>query len=351
MANYASSVLAKGQALITAKNNAPEQRRKMPTVFELAIKNQEYSIPQAQALRTSPLRPVEVYYFKDVAAGSATAKAYNHTGGIGDSGAATVVYVQTVETMSLSEKIAANQYMSYEQMFNNLYEMKWKNLRTRQDTAALAFLNTYRNQLSSAVMTPRLASANPGTWNDTTFALEISNANASQFVNKAKSAMMASLYSGQYDCITDLQLSANFNQYINQGAGNQANLNWMFDNVDFAVTSDQIDSNYALGSSYWLPKGLFAGLYWNEQLNKTGLINPDKGGSIGMIGTINDPFGSGAVADISMYTQRADTSADTSNGSTQDFVDQWEITLTVGYVLPPLTLANDSVVMEIAQSA
>ncbi len=200
-------------------------------------------------------------------------------------------------------------------------------------------------------MNPRLASANPGTWNETNYALEIANTNSTQFISKGKSAMASLLYTGQYDVVADLQMSANFNQYMNQGAGNQANLTWQFDNIDFAVTQDQIDSNYSLGSTYWLPKGLFAGLYWNEQLNKTGLINPDKGGSIGMIGTINDPFGSSAVADISMYTQRADTSANTSGGSTQDFVDQWEVTLTIGYVLPPLTLASDSVVIEIAQGS
>jgi hypothetical protein len=99
-----------------------------------------------------------------------------------------------------------------------------------------------------------------------------------------------------------------------------------------------------------MPKGSFAGLYWNEALNKEG-VTEDMGGNVGILGTQSDPFGSGAVADISMYTQRADTSANTSGGSTQDIVDQWEISLTVGYVLPPLSTANDSVVMEIAQSA
>ena len=62
MANYATSVLAKGQAVVTAKNNAPEQRRKMPTVLELALKNQEYSIPNAVELRKSDLRPVDIFY-------------------------------------------------------------------------------------------------------------------------------------------------------------------------------------------------------------------------------------------------------------------------------------------------
>ncbi|MBK7885479.1 MAG: hypothetical protein IPJ81_18065 [Chitinophagaceae bacterium] len=64
MANYASSGVAKGQAVVTSRNNAPEQRRKIPTVMELALKNQEYSIPNANELRKSELRPVEIYYQK-----------------------------------------------------------------------------------------------------------------------------------------------------------------------------------------------------------------------------------------------------------------------------------------------
>ena len=106
MSNYATAVLAKGQAIVTEKNQIPEQRRQMPTVFELALKNQDYSIPDANLLRTSPLRPVEINYLTNVVAGSATAKAYNHTGTYGDSGKVSLVYVQYVETFGIPRKIA-----------------------------------------------------------------------------------------------------------------------------------------------------------------------------------------------------------------------------------------------------
>jgi len=140
MANYATSVLAKGQAVVTQKNQAPEQRRKIPTVMELALKNQEYSIPNAPDLRKSDLRPVEIYYQNDVAAGAGTTKAHLHTGTYGDSGKVELTYVTHVETMSLPRKIAQNNILTYQQMFNNLYEMKWKNLRNRHDNSDLALL-------------------------------------------------------------------------------------------------------------------------------------------------------------------------------------------------------------------
>ena len=165
MADYALSVLAKGQAKINAKFQEPEQRRQFPTVFELALKNQSISIPDAQELRVSPLRTVDVNYLTNVVAGAAAAKAAVHTGTYGDSAVINVVYVQTVETFSIPRKLAYNSILKYQDLFDNLFEMKWKNLRTRQDIAALAYLYANRCQLTAPVMNAAMASANPGNWN------------------------------------------------------------------------------------------------------------------------------------------------------------------------------------------
>lgn len=348
MSNYATSVLTKGQAVVTTKNQAPEQRRKMPTVMELALKNQEVSIPNAPTLRKSELRPVEIYYQKDVAAGSATTKAYNHTGAYGDSGKVELTYITHVETLMLPRKIAQNNILEYQQLFNNLYEIKWQNLRKRHDDSALAFLYANRMQLSAAVVNAQIASAGAGTWNDTNFALEVDAAKASRFAQKSKSFMLARLFNGSaYDVIADLQLADEFEFAMQQGAGNQANTSFQFAGLNIAKTQDVITSNYGAGSMFILPATLFAGMYWNDPLNVSG-VNAGEN-EVGSLGTKADPFGSGAVADISMYTKRSDTSANTTGGSTQDITDQWEISLTIAYALPPLSTAGESVVSLIAQ--
>lgn len=347
MANYATSVLAKGQAVVTARNQAPEQRRKIPTVMELALKNQEYSIPNAPDLRKSDLRPVEIYYQKDVAAGSATAKAALHTGTFGDSGKIELTYITHVETLSLPRKIAQNNILGYQTLFNNLYEMKWKNLRTRHDNSALAFLIANRLQLTAAVVNPQIASAAPGTWNDTNFALEVDATKASRFAQKAKSFMMARYYMGDYDVVADLQLADEFEFASQQGAGNATNQAWQFANMNISRTQDVVSSDYTSGALLIMPTKMFAGMYWNDPLNKSGVNSGET--EVGTLGTKADPFGSGAVADISMYTKRSDTSANTTGGSTQDILDQWEISLTIAYALPPLTTSGESVVALIAQ--
>lgn len=348
MSNYAVSVLATGQAKVAAKFQIPEQRRKMPTVMELALKNQTFSIPNAQDLRVSPLRPVEINYFTNVSAGSATAKVAAHTGSYGDSGKVSVTYVQHVETFSLPRKLADNSIYAYQELFNNLYEMKWKNLRTRHDTSALAFLYANRCQLTNAVIQPATAQAGAGTWADATKALEIAASDRARFVQKAKAFMASRYFTGQYDVVADLQIASDIEYQMNQGQGNAVNTSFQYGNVNIATTQDAVDSAYPNGAVLMLPQGLFAGLCWNEALNRRGV---DAGqNSVGSLGTISDPFGGGGIADISMYTNRSDTSANTTGGSTQDIVDQWELTLTIGYVAPPLSTNNDSVIHEIGQA-
>lgn len=348
MSNFAASIWAKGQAKATEKFQEPEQRRKIPTVMGLALQNQEFSIPNAQELRKSPLRPVEIYFRKNILPGAGTTKSYNHTGTFGDTGLVTVTYVSHVEPIGVPLKIGANNTYSYEEVLADAIGMAWKNLRTRQDDSAIAFVYANRNQLTAAVMNAALQSAGLQSWNDTTKALEIPDSKKLLFIENVKNAMLALNYPGELDIIADIQSASSFMTYMNQGAGNQFNTGWQFEGINIARSQSVLDSNYSTGSVFALPKGLLAGLNWNEQLNKIGLPIPNMGGSIGNVGTSADPYGSGAIADVSYYMQRADTSANTSGGSTQDFVFQAELTLTIGYVTAPLSIASDSPIVEVS---
>jgi hypothetical protein len=349
MPNYALSVLAKGQAIVTAKNQAPELRRKLPTVFELALKNGIYSIPNAPELRKSDLRPVEIYYQVKRAQGSDTAKAALHTGTYGDSGKTELVYVQHVEKFSLPRKIAQNNILTYQALFNHLYEEAWRNIRNRHDTSALAFLIANRMQLSAAVVNPQIASANPGTYNDTNFALEIAAVDKSRFMQRAKTYMAARYFTSGYDVIADLQTAAEFEFQMQQGTANNTNFSFQFGGSNIATTQDVVSAAYPNGAALYLPTGSFSGMYWNDPLNVSG-VNAGEN-EVGVLGRKSDPFGSGLVGDISVYTKRADTSANTAGGNPQDIVDQYEITGIVAYALPPLSTAGDSVVHLIGQAS
>ena len=350
MANYAASILAKGQAKISAKFQAPELRAQMPTVMAMALQNQSISIPNAQDLRTSTLRPVDVYFFENIAPGAATAKAAAHTGSIGDSSLINVSYVSTVETFSVPLKLGANNVYTYQEYFNNMYEQHWRNIRTRQDNAALSYLYAHRNQLSAAVINARAASANAGSWDETNFALPIDNTNNKLFMQFAKSFMQANYYTGGYDMLADLQIGRGFEFEKNQGSSNANNYSFQFGDTNVYQTQNQVDPAFTLGATLMMPTGTFAGLNWNEKANRDGWGSTGND-ALGMLGTVSDPLGSGVVADISMYSQRADTSSDSTGCSTQDMVLQVELTVTVGYVTPPLSLSGDSAIFEIAQAS
>ena len=179
-------------------------------------------------------------------------------------------------------------------MFNNLYEMKWKNLRTRHDTSALAFLYAQRMQLAASVVNPQIASANPGNWNETTFALEIDAAKANTFAQKAKSFMASRLFAGgNYDVIADLQMADAFELAMQQGAANNTNLGFQFAGLNINRTQDQISSTYGNGAILILPATMFAGMCWNDPLNREG-VNAGEN-EVGNMGMKADPFGSGAV--------------------------------------------------------
>lgn len=347
MANYAASVLAKGQATVSKKFGDPEKRAKIPTVMELALKNQQISIPNANELRKSEKRTVEIYYNKNIAPGADIAKEALHTGTFGDSGMITLNYITHVEKFSLPRKLFQNNHLEYQSQFEDLYTQKWRNLRTRHDDSALAFTIANRLQLAGAVVNPQIASANPGVWDDALFALGITAGNKSRFIQKAKDFMRARNLRGRYDVIADLQLASDFEFAMQQGAGNQANTSFQFGEANIYRTSDVISADYANGAMLIMPEGMLAGMYWNDPLNREGVAAGQN--EVGTFGTKADPFGSGAVADVSMYTKRADTSANATGGSTQDILDQWELTLEIAYALPPLSTVGDSVLTLMGQ--
>lgn len=342
MANYLPSVLATAQGLIGKKYNEAELRRKQRPAISLALKNQDYAIPDHAKLKTADARTVQVAYKTRRAAGAATAKVASHTGNKGDSVMVSLAYVRHVETFRVSRKQAQNNVIGFQAMFQNEMEQAIQNLLDRHETSAVAYLVANRCQLASP--TP-LSGA--GTWNATNFALEIAAGNKARFAQFAKSFMQGRLYRGELDVLADLTEFRELEYQAAQGAGNSVNTSALFTGLNILPTVDTILGAYTAGSALVMPAGTFAGLNWCDPLNREGSVNAGDN-NVGMLGTMLDPYGSGGVFDVSVYTARADESG--SGGNVQDIKDEWEISLTIGYALPPLSTASDSPVHLIAQA-
>ena len=141
-----ASVLTNAQVKLKKKLNDIEQRRFQPTVMEMAVANPDLSDPNVDKVRASPLRTVDIFYFKNLAAGTATSKAYNHTGDHIDTAKANVTWVQYAEKLQINAKEAANNFMQQVDILANGLEMKMKNLKDRHDIAALSYLQQTRMQ-------------------------------------------------------------------------------------------------------------------------------------------------------------------------------------------------------------
>lgn len=339
MSNYATAALVTAQAQIATKYNEAELRRKVRPALGLAIKNEEFSIPNAQALHVADQRPVEVHFLNQKSAGSATAKAARHTGTKGDSSKVTLVWNRFVETFSFSRKLMFNKVIGAQKVFNNELEQAILALQDRAETAAISYLYANRCQLASP------ATSGAGTWDGTNFQLGIASGNSSYFVQQSKTFMRGRNYRGKLDMIVDLIESPVLERVYNQGAGNSTNTTFQFADTNIVYTQDTIFATNTKGQAIVMPEASFAGLVWNDPLNRQTFGEPDD--YVGMLTTMQDPFGLGASYDISVYTDRADTSG--IDGNIQDIQDQYEVSLTVGWVLPPLATASDSVVHVIAQ--
>lgn len=340
MANYTASALLAAQAKYTPNFESPEVRRKQDPALMLALKNTSVTIPNHQELRLKDDRAVKAYIKTKRAADNATAKAHNHTGTKADSKEVTLSWVKFAERFTIYLKQGQSNIFNYaDQLAHEMVESA-RNIHSRAGTAALAYLQSNRSQLAAP------STGNAGAWNATNFALEISAANENRFLQHAGSFMRVQNYRGQYDAILDSEQYRKIQYLLQQGQGNNQNLGWQAaDFATIAETTEAIDANYTNGSALIMPAASFAGLPWNDPVNRAGKGDYDS--VLGGYGTVADPLGSGLLFDFHGYTTRADGSS--QGGGVQDEVLEAEMSLAIGWALPPLSTASESVVWEIAQ--
>lgn len=307
----------------------------------LAMKNMNVTIPGHQELRKKDTRPVKAYIKTKRAASASTAKAYNHTGTKADSKEVTLVWVQFVEPFTILNKQGQSNMVGYEEQLAHEMLESARNLHARAGTAALAYLQSNRSQLAAP------ATGGAGTWNGANFALEIAGSDEKKFFQNAASFMRKQNYRGQLDIIADSTQYRRAEFLGNQGSSNQDNLSFQFKDLNIAESTEDIDPNYTTGNTLIMPAASFAGLPWNDPVNLKGKGNYDE--YVGGYGVVKDPLGTGILFDFHAYSARTDGSA--SGGGVQDDVLEAEMTLTIGWVLPPLSTANESVVWEVAQVA
>lgn len=341
MANFTASALTAAQTKYSKQFNSAELRRKQNPALMLGLGNSGALITDIQELKKKDTMPVKAYLKKKRAAAATNAKSATHLGTKSDSAEIQLAFITIVEPFTVHLKQAQGNIFAYADMLQHELEQSAANIHDRAGTLALAFLQSNRTQLAG------IATGGAGAWSNANGALEIALADKDNFFQNLTSFMRLRNYRGRYDVIADSRQYRKAQYIQNQGGGNQTNLAWQVGDCDIVETTEAIDANYTNGSALAMMKGTFGALTWNDPQNVKGKGDYDS--TLGGYGTVLDPLGSGEVLDFHAYTERADGSA--AGGGVQDEKLEGEVSLTLAWVLQPITTANESVVYEIAQMA
>jgi len=332
MANFTPSNLVAGQALF-AENYRSAEWRLPDTAILASMFTGAKANPGLASLREREDRTVSAYLPIRRAAGSATARAHNHTGARGDSKAVSLTWNTIAETFSVSIKQNDNNVIPFELNYASQLRGAIDNILERQEAALLALLIADRTQINKGRV--------QGAWNAVDNVMEIDAASESKFFQNVRSSMKNNLYRNNIMVVADSLAWMNAEFGAAQGPANGTNLGFQFNGLTLSQTTSDIDTDYSGAALAWSMDA--AGIVpWIPKQNRKALNASDAMSFVGDYGSVSVPVldDKGNVAytldfAIHAYAQRADTSA--SNGNVQDVEMEVEVSLDIAYVAAPLS--------------
>ena len=341
MADYAASVLNKAQLLLNDKFQSAEMRRKPSAVLSTLLKSTDFLIPDIKVLRDREDRATKAYLKNRASRAVAGGRVHDHTGPNADSTEVDIAFTSYVDEFSTSLKRGDNNVLSDAEILAHEIENALINLHEGIETALVTFLDTNKNQVSAPV-SGTLKRAVFSAVNDT---YEIASGNADEFWHIIKSVYKQEKYSdAMFDVIADSLLVSTGEFKSQQGQGNSTNLGFQFSNLNVVESVEVADANYLNGIAFAFPMGMAGILDWIPKQNRVGKGNFDS--VLGGYSTLIDPM-TGLSFAVHGYTERADTSG--TNGSAQDELTQWEMSIDLSPQTAPLTTATASAIFAFGQ--
>lgn len=337
MSNRTKSNLVKAQAKLIGKFQSSELRFRYPATY-LALRMMSLIMfPNYDVLRTREDRTVETNYAKRTKRALGAARTHNHTGVKGDTETLTPTWVTYVDTFNMSLKQSDISIYDEQEQMNQEIENIIANFMEGYETAATNYLFANRTHVNIATA--------EGTFNATDFVYEIADANKQRSIQIAKIAMNANKYPDGATYFCDSISYALFEFLAAQGASNNTNLSFQFNNVTFIHSVELGDLAAGLVSAYskgfWIvvPSGTVATLPWIPKQNRVG--NSDNA-PLATYTNILNPVDNEVYA-MHYFSAGADDSA--NNGYTQDVVTQFEVSQDLSFVKAPLTTVGETTIL------
>lgn len=341
MANFATSVLVKAQAILIKKFQSSELRFRSPEVHKLFLRNRDIMVPDYEALRTREDRVVETNYLIRTSRALGSARSHNHTGAQGDSAILTPSWATYTDDFASTIKEADNKVYNLAELHASKMENAVINFAEGLETVASTYAFTNRSGVNVATA--------EGTFDATDDTFEIDDAtNGTRAIQITKMVMDINKYQQtEYDIICDSIAWNKFDFDSMQGSGNSTNTSFQFGGVNFihdpklTALAAGLVSAYAKG--FWLavPKGTIAGLDWTPRQNKESIDF----GNIAQYGRIFNPI-DGLMYAVHQYNEGADGTS--LGGTLQDVKIETELSIDMAYQNAPLSTATESTIMAFA---
>lgn len=340
MPNRTTANLVKAQAILLDKFQKQELRFREPVTFMEFVRNAPIMMPNYLELRKREDRVVETNFNDREARGLGTGgRTFNHTGTKGDSSLLTPSWTPYDDVFNTSLKQADTSVYTLEQQIAVEFGNVIGNFAEGLETVFTDFAFNNRSQVN-------IDASGEGTFS-AQFAYEITeSSNGNRAIQIAKSVMHNNKYNGNYIAFCDTVAFNKFQFDAAQGAANQENLSFQFGNVKYIHSVNMAALAAALGTPYvkgfWIvvEEGSIAALPWIPKQNRQGVDTKEQ-----RFATLLNPV-DGLTYALHTYDERADDSA--NNGSEQDEVTQYEVSIDLAPTLAPLTVVNETVLQAFA---
>lgn len=349
-AYYADTALAKAQAKLIEKFQAPEMRFTDPAVYRLFLQQSPIMFPAYEALRTREDRTLEAGYRQMIGGSVSTGRSHTHSGNYATSGKLTPSWTTYSFPFAISLKQADNNLYNHDEMNMNSLEGMFKKLVEANEVVATTYLMTNRTHVNGATFTN--TNDDLGVFNGATFVHEIpastlaglNNFNA-MFGSSITTIMNINKYTG-FSVVCDSIAWAKLNYISAQGQGNANNLSFSLNGITYyhalALNTLAVALGYTSGFAFAIPDGTIGCLPWIPKQNREGVQT-----KLQSYSSMINPYDNQLYA-IHNYPTAVDGSG--TGGYTQDELEQYEGSIDLAFEHAPLSTSGETPIFAFAIS-
>jgi hypothetical protein len=342
MANLTPTNLKVAQAKLQGKFSSNEMRLISANTYLEISKLTQFMLPNYLELRGREDRQIETSLLTRTKRSVTTGRTSNHTGDRGDSSTVTPTWSTSADTFSMSLKQYDNNTYSMQEGLNNLFENAYLNIVESLEDEAQDFIFGDRTGVD-------VSTGGGGTFDGTDEVYNFAAASVDTVIQKTKTVMEENGYKGAMTVFADSLAFDLFRFQAAQGAGNDTNLAFQYEGINFvrsigiASKFSALVGDYATGVWFAVPNESIGTLPWIPKQNREGVVTRLQTYSSGV-----SPY-DGVPYAVHMYETKGDYSSD--NGMTQDEATEFELSLDMSFMSSPITTANETAIFAFSLQA